>query len=131
VDKAFFRRLQNLLPDMCLAASRTMTDTTNQNGSILILTLVTIGLSIYTFVGTRWWFGNRDKLPKRLVGVLTLVAIAAIFFVPPLLLSYLTSEMKLAKKLGPYGGGIVLLVWCVPGAIYSLIHAFRRNKPKD
>jgi hypothetical protein len=107
-----------------------MTDTTNQNGSILILALVTIILSIYTLVSMRWWLGNRDKLPRRLVGALTLVAIAVIFFVPPLLLSYLMSEMKLAKKLGTYGGGIVLLVWCVPGAIYNLVYAFRRNRPK-
>jgi hypothetical protein len=107
-----------------------MTDTTNQTGSILILALVAIILSIYTLVGLRWWLENRDKLPKRLVGVLTLVVIAAIFFAPGFLLTYLMGEMKLAKNLGQYGGGIVLLVWIAPGVIYNLICQFRRNRPK-
>ena len=115
-----------------------MTDNINQIGSILILVLVTIILAIYSAVSTRWWVENRDRLTNKLqepwYGLFSLasslLAIAAIIVAPVFLLAYLMNDIKLVRNLGTYERDAVLLAWCVPGAIYNLICAFRRNKRK-
>lgn len=115
-----------------------MTVTINQVNAILILTLVTIILAIYSAVSMRWWAENRDKLTNRLPKpwyglfslVSSLIAIAAIIVAPGFLLTYLMNDMKLVKNIGTYGRDAVFLAWCVPGAIYNLIYAFRRNRRK-
>jgi hypothetical protein len=115
-----------------------MTDTANQNGSILILVLVTIVLSIYTLVSLRWWIKNGDRLTKLwgglkwsglLLYVLGLVVIAAIFFAPALFLAYLMGKVK-PETLGQYGADIILLVWIIPLGIYILIYVIRQSRKK-
>jgi hypothetical protein len=116
-----------------------MTDTTNQTGSIIILALVTIVLSVYTLVSLRWWNKHGDRLTKRWVGprwsglllyILGLVAIALTIVAPMFLLFLLIGELKLGKSLGVYGIDTVLFVWIFPGAIYNLVMAFRQSGRK-
>jgi hypothetical protein len=104
-----------------------MTDINNQWGPIAALALITIVLSIYTLVSMRWWLANGDKLPKRLIGAASLIAIACIIVAPLFLLIYLMGKMKLAQNFYPYGAATVLLTWIAPGVIYNLIYTFRRK----
>jgi hypothetical protein len=115
-----------------------MTDTTNQSGSIVILAMVTIILSIYTLVSGRWWLKNgmkwygwagKNKFLLIVAFLSQYVAFAAVVVAPALLLAYLMGRMK-PGTLGQYGAGIVLLTWLAPGVIYNLICQFRRNRPK-
>jgi formate hydrogenlyase subunit 3/multisubunit Na+/H+ antiporter MnhD subunit len=111
----------------------------SETSSILILALVTIVLSVYSLVVTKWWRRNRDRLIKCWGGprwsgllslVLLLVFIAAVIVAPGFLLTYLMNDMKLVKNIGTYGRSAALLTWIGPSAIYSLIYAFRGNRPK-
>ena len=116
-----------------------MTVTANQIGSILILALVTIVLSIYTLVGMRWWLKNGPKwygwakINRFLVFVALgsqCAAFAAVVLAPIFLLAYLMNDVELVKNIGTNGRTAVFLTCLAPGVIYNLISELRKNRPK-
>src|ERR1700679_742181 len=111
-----------------------MNDFNSEIVLILILTLITIALAVYTLIGARWWLKNKDKFYKSYNGYfalpLWLMSIIAIIVIPALLLSYLMNDVKLVKSMGSGGKFIVFLAWLIPGTIYNLINLIRKSRSK-
>jgi ABC-type uncharacterized transport system YnjBCD permease subunit len=114
----------------------------SETSSILILTLVTVILAVYTLLGLmvclkisekwmpKWipWL-KENRLRILLVFPFGWLALAvALFAAPAYFLGYLMNDYKLVKDIGPNGRFLVLFGWIVPTDIYIIINLIRKSK---
>jgi hypothetical protein len=103
----------------------------NETNSFLILILVTVVLAVYTFLGIRWWLGQKERISvlNQWIQIgLSLLIVAIVIIAPLVFLAYLMNDIRLVKNITPNERGFVLFAWCIPASTYVIIYLIRKSK---
>jgi hypothetical protein len=100
----------------------------NEISSILVLALMTIVSAVCTFLGIRWWTGQKGELARFNQWIqigLSWIVIAVVIVVPMFFLCILMDKLHI----GGEGNALVLFCWIMPSGIFMISYLFRKKGP--